>query len=378
MWFLSVLLPDRHAAAISNPALPLAPILPVAALPVAITDAAQAAIDCQPPVKDKSWFKNLHLMFKYLKRAWLDKNDYFNLYYFQLLGEYQTLRIDRAQPGQAHLACRAETIFQKWVQFELEWHDIFELESIILELLPLDKLRRRAWDLRAKYKQMVTPATYDAYLNSKPPDPDSPDPSLERDLRSDLSRLLADFHWQYGLTLARESTRASISLWQTITLGVVILFAIGGFVWWASSPATYPPFPIALGVFITGMIGGFVSTQLRLQNIKPSGAEPIEELVQLNQGKAAIIVAPTLGGIFAVILYVIFAGNFLKSDIFPIISGALPTPHLETFWQGTGPTTVVDAARLLVWSFLAGFAERLVPDALDRIAATNTAVAKNS
>ena len=34
---------------------------------------------------------------------------------------------------------------------------------------------------------------------------------------------------------------------------------------------------------------------------------------------------------------------------------------------GSRPSAASDVAKLIVWSFLAGFAERLVPDALDRI-----------
>ena len=51
-----------------------------------------------------------------------------------------------------------------------------------------------------------------------------------------------------------------------------------------------------------------------------------------------------------------------------------PTTHHHggltffTFTWSTLPISGADYARLFVWSFLAGFAERLVPDNLDRLA----------
>ena len=39
------------------------------------------------------------------------------------------------------------------------------------------------------------------------------------------------------------------------------------------------------------------------------------------------------------------------------------------FVRHTGPISGIDWFKLLIWSFAAGFAERLVPDAIDRIVA---------
>jgi hypothetical protein len=48
-----------------------------------------------------------------------------------------------------------------------------------------------------------------------------------------------------------------------------------------------------------------------------------------------------------------------------------PTPpvRLEQFLKESGPATTTDFALLVIWAFLAGFAERLVPDALTRLVA---------
>jgi hypothetical protein len=39
--------------------------------------------------------------------------------------------------------------------------------------------------------------------------------------------------------------------------------------------------------------------------------------------------------------------------------------------MGTGPASGISYALLIIWSFLAGFAERLVPDTLNRLVQKN-------
>ncbi len=62
------------------------------------------------------------------------------------------------------------------------------------------------------------------------------------------------------------------------------------------------------------------------------------------------------------------AGGLLGGSLFP----AFP-PETANNWsvievmQHTGPNSFADYSKLIVWSFIAGFAERLVPDTLTRI-----------
>ncbi|MDQ2974901.1 MAG: hypothetical protein M3R69_05745, partial [Acidobacteriota bacterium] len=47
--------------------------------------------------------------------------------------------------------------------------------------------------------------------------------------------------------------------------------------------------------------------------------------------------------------------------------------QIKDFLNETGPANGVSFALLIIWSFIAGFAERLVPDTLNRLVAKNEA-----
>src|SRR4029079_15581254 len=48
--------------------------------------------------------------------------------------------------------------------------------------------------------------------------------------------------------------------------------------------------------------------------------------------------------------------------------------HAKDFIKQTGPKNGVSFALLMIWSFIAGFAERLVPDTLNRLVAKTEAI----
>jgi hypothetical protein len=63
----------------------------------------------------------------------------------------------------------------------------------------------------------------------------------------------------------------------------------------------------------------------------------------------------------AVMLYFFYESQIISSDLFPNLT------QIDTESTAQGQVFNKDFGKLLFWSFLAGFSERLVPDTLGRV-----------
>lgn len=159
-------------------------------------------------------------------------------------------------------------------------------------------------------------------------------------------------------------------------------------------------------VVISGALGGFVSALRRIQS-PPTEGDSLYNLSLLFHGSKSVFVAPISGAIFATLLYLMLAAGILSGTFFPDIytpgennagapsntgensdasgrssaqpDGLEPKTELTAkqgmnvfdFLNKSGPIKGSDYALLIIWCFLAGFAERFVPDALDRLISRN-------
>ena len=124
-------------------------------------------------------------------------------------------------------------------------------------------------------------------------------------------------------------------------------------------------FMLSWACFSCGILGGFVSIQQRLKKLED------EELRLLSNSWFSILLIPIYGGIFSLVLYVGFLSGIVGGSLFPqFFSPPFSSPpvnaDLQKFLTQTLPVTGTDLAKLLFWSFLAGFSERLVPQILNK------------
>src|SRR5262249_2351940 len=154
-----------------------------------------------------------------------------------------------------------------------------------------------------------------------PPDPVRGDADL---LRSDILQLLDDLHLKYAVTPVREKLRNEIGRSIGIVMGLMLLvilamvLTIAVLNHWGISPG------IAMGVsratlfWSSALVGGgaaFTSPQQRTQSIPASG-DAILNVLAIHNGKFSIFLAPLSGAIFAVLAYLLFAGNMVQGDFF--------------------------------------------------------------
>ena len=120
-----------------------------------------------------------------------------------------------------------------------------------------------------------------------------------------------------------------------------------------------------MACFILGVIGGFVGLQRRLKKMSE------DDLTLLANSWVYICLAPLVGGILAVVTYVLFVSGLLVGDLFPhfepdVVSNAsaAKNPGLEVIFAIHGNAS--DYGKMLFWCFIAGFSERFVTDIISR------------
>lgn len=251
----------------------------------------------------------------------------------------------------------------------LNWGDIFSMESVIFSLQPEEVVDRTAWIYRERFREIVGSSVYQKYVESSIPTDSSTAGKLSI-LKADLTRVLDVLHWYYALIPMRENVRKALTV---KCLRMVLGYTVFLLIFLAVCNERHWQFMAMLScVVYCGIVGGFVSSQKRMQAIS-SDADPLITVFGLDNAGYYLWLSPLLGAIFAVVLCLMFIAGVLKGAIFPgfFISGNHAAASLPffTFTWDTLPTSSEEYAKLFVWAFLAGFAERLVPDSLDRLAA---------
>ena len=400
--------------------------------------------------------------------------DYALLFFDHLYSEYLALKHNITDQDTLTLL---DNLHAKRTGDELTWSDIYTFDLALIEQRPLENLIRKAYDARARYRAIAGQKEFDEYLASKPPDlttiiiapdnqaaaaPAGPDQSanipqsaaiIQRVLRADIRYLLSKFYLYYAMLPMREGLREQLTSravrMTKYILGIISLLIAIGFGGSALLRrfAGYGDFVGAIGdllgafgpmigsVALAGVIGGCISMLQRIQSA-PSEGDALFNLAALTNGWRGLSLSPLYGGIFASVLFILFAAGLLKGAAFPTIEtngsrdvvtveqnatqpvepSATPTPKtdavtktsfladdptkpdpppanattaknsapppsdqkavlkIKDFLKETGPKDGVSFALLMIWSFIAGFAERLVPDTINRMVAKNQAL----
>lgn len=126
-------------------------------------------------------------------------------------------------------------------------------------------------------------------------------------------------------------------------------------------------FALIILSFLCGVGGSLMSIQTRLGRLETY------RLRTLASSTVASILPALHGGLFAVILYVLFITGILQGPLFPAFANpeafAEGQDNFALFFAHTNPVGFQDIAKVLFWSFAAGYVERFVPNLVGGLSA---------
>jgi hypothetical protein len=299
---------------------------------------------------------------KYMDSLTSEAHDFGLLYFDHLYSEYMSMKSTVAPESQDLL----DGLHQRRVDRDppLTWNDIYLFDLELLKYLPPGDLLSKAYDMRARYRNVAGEKEYELYIASKPPDlgaakatppptspltsPPEPAPLNEAALREDIRYLMKVFYLNYSLMKVREGVREVLMRkgvkWTLFAIVLITVFIIlNDFSSDDPSSSIYRySRGLTVGVVLAaGCVGGLMSMLQRIQSA-PSEGDALFNLASLTNGWRSIFLAPLTGAVFSVLLFVLFAGGVLKGTVFPDIytpNAASGLGSLPQIRQSAPPST---------------------------------------
>lgn len=245
--------------------------------------------------------------------------------------------------------------------------DLYLLEATLVDHVSLGELKIRVAGFRDMLSHLLTRESYHAlarqFLDL------SNDKLKINDLKDEAHAISSWVYRRYEGVPAVESARQRYTFWILALLAVIVvcLYMLSG---WVSMPV------VMMGA--AGSVGAAASTVQRLYRLDPRH-DPFKMSLALESAWVNMFLAPALGAVFALVLLMIFRAGLIDGSAIPnfdvgwTLLSSEPRSDVQSEYAGMGER---DVALLIAWGFLAGWAERLVPDVLDKLAPKVTADAR--
>lgn len=233
--------------------------------------------------------------------------------------------------------------------------DALSLQRVCVRFMPPELLKQRSDCLRKRFQALVGNDICQACLPNRSADK----PATTDELRAEMDFILGEFLYVYLVTPLRHQARGRLlryCLRPFLVISTLLVLAGGLVAWQEGRPDRFATLAL---VPIFGSLGAMISLQQRLESM-PNRGDALRYVIAMDSGRVTLWTTSIAGSVFAVIINLVFLAGMIEGDLFPAFD------HLHgSGLSGTRPLT--DIARMLIWSFISGFAERLVPDTITKL-----------
>jgi hypothetical protein len=243
---------------------------------------------------------------------------------------------------------------------------LLSAEMEIVRRFPAPALRLRHGNLRDEFAALAGANYAAAYLNRLA----DPANCSDEVVLAEVLDLLTLVQRLRTLRRGFNLTRTLVAALGTAAAIIFLLIIVDYFRTATDRPVQGAPFATTM-ILLSGMLGGCISALSRLFSVpwSPELVTGVESRTHVFFGLLLNFVGSILvGGVFAMLLYLAFMGKFISGSLFPVFRPE-PVADMGLFHQylERGLVTHADFAKAMVWGFLAGFSERLVPDFLQTL-----------
>jgi hypothetical protein len=258
---------------------------------------------------------------------------------------------------------------------DVDASDIYRLEVILYDYLSPHEQKLRLLSLRDMLSNLMTAESFQSisvHFNKNLSDHETN--------KNESLALSSRLYRRYVMIPSVEALRTSIAfkllLWPAISCLLAATAAA------LINSEFKKLFHIDFGYWLaisSGICGAAVSTTIRLYKLD-ARHEPLLTWLSLERGRLSLYVTPFLGMIFASVLLLLLHAGILQGPLFPNFRvGDLVPPCWENLqpviFNSKECSTYADISKIIIWCFMAGWSERLVPDVLDKL--TRQAAEKN-